>query len=924
MPHRTDVVVGDVRPEYGFPLIGLGTGRPRLSWICRPNGDFPADWRQAGYEVLLTGGSSGNISSGRIDSTESVLVPWPFADLGSRERVRVQVRTWSQDRPDPTAYSPPVEWETGLLHPQDWVAVPIGPDWDEDPDTDHRPVLLRREFHIPAQVVTARLHVSSHGVHEIEINGRRVGRETLAPGWTSYHRRLRYRTHDVTALVGPGAGAVGAWLADGWYRGRYGTHGGNRNLYGQRTALIAQLEIDLVDGRRLVVATGPDSGVSDVGVSDSGVSDDGGPEGGGSGRGGSGRDGLRRDGHGAQDPIVAGGAWRAAYGPILASSLYEGETYDGRLAVPAFSGPGFDDRGWAGVRVHERDPATLVAAQGPPVRCTQELLPVAVLSTPSGRTVLDFGQNLAGRVRIRVQGPPGRRVRLRHAEVLQDGEVYLRPLQTAVATDTYVLSGDGVEDWEPRFTLHGFRYVEVEGWPGRLHEGDVVARVHHSDLRRTGWFSCSDPRLERLHENVVWSMRSNFVDLPTDCPQRDERLGWTGDIQVFGPTAAFLYDVGGFLASWLSDLAVEQLPDGTVPWYVPMIPAQFWYPPTPGALWGDTAVLLPDVLYQRYGDVGLLHRQYDSARRWVDLVEAMAGPERIWTTGTQLGDWLDPTAPPDDPAAARTDRHLVATAYFARSARVLAQIAQILGEPRDAQRYRRLARQVRDAFNRAYLMPDGGLVCDSQTAYALAIVFGLLPEPHRLSAGRRLAELVTANGNRVGTGFAGVNLVADALSLTGQDRAAWDLLTGTECPSWLYQVGMGATTIWERWDSMLPDGRVNPGEMTSFNHYALGSVADWMHRVVAGLAPAAPGYRRLLIRPRPGPGLRSAQARHETPYGVASVSWSVDADRMVLDVRVPLGVSARIDLPGAPVTEIGSGTHRFETRVDRPHLLHQP
>ena len=880
---RTDVVVTDLRAEHGDPRLGLGTARPRLSWTARPTGAPPGGWRQSAYEVLVSplpavGGDGGapTWSSGRVDSGDSVLVPWPAEPLGSRQRVRVQVRAWSADRDEPTAVSAPLEVETGLLEAGDWVAVPVGPDWDEEPRTDHRPALLRREVHLPAPVARARLHLSAHGVCEVEVNGQRVGDEALAPGWTSYHHRLRYRTHDVTALLHEGENALGAWLADGWYRGRYGTHGGNHELYGQRTALIAQLEVDLADGRRVVVATGPGAGAAD------------------------------------------GRRWRAAHGPITASSLYDGEEHDARLAVPGFSTPGFDDAAWAAVRGHERDPATLVAAEGPPVRCTRELLPVAVLTTPSGRTVLDFGQNTAGRVRLRVRGAAGDRVRLRHAEVLQEGELCTRPLQSAAATDTYVLAGspDG-EEWEPRFTIHGFRYVEVTGWPGRLREGDVVARVLHSDLTRTGWFTCSDERLNRLHENVVWSMRSNFVDLPTDCPQRDERLGWTGDVQVFGPTASFLHDCAGFLSSWLADVAAEQLPDGTVPWYVPMVPAQFWDPPQPGAVWGDVAVLLPHVLHERYGDTGVLRRQYDSARAWVDLVERLAGPSRLWNTGLQLGDWLDPAAPPEEPAAARTDRYLVATAYFAHSARTLARTARVLGETEDAARYAQLAEEVRAAFAREHVGADARLSSDAQTAYALAIVFDLLDADQRSAAGARLAELVAEDGNRVATGFAGVNLVTDALTLTGYDDTAHALLTETGCPSWLYQVSMGATTTWERWDSMLPDGTVNPGHMTSFNHYALGSVADWMHRTVAGLAPAAPGYRRLLVRPRPGKDLTSASARHETPYGPASVAWRRQQDRLLVDVHVPLGTTATIDLPGHPLSEVDAGHHHFDVADPR-------
>ncbi|WP_299033344.1 glycoside hydrolase family 78 protein [uncultured Pseudokineococcus sp.] len=860
------VVVTDLRAEQLEPALGLGTATPRLSWVVRPAADavVEEDWRQRGYEVEVVPAAGGDAwRSGEVAGDHGVLVPWPGAPLASRTAVHVRVRALGEDGVA-SAWSGPLPVETGLLDPADWVARPVSAELGQDPSDVQPPVLLRRVLQLDAPVASARLHLSAHGVTEVELNGRRVGDEVMAPGWTSYDHRLRYRTHDVTALLSEGENVLGAWLADGWYRGRLGFHGGHVNLWGERTALLAQLDVELADGRRVTVATAGD------------------------------------------------GSWRAAPSPIGSSGLYEGEVHDARRELEGWSRPGFDDSGWAGVVEVERDPATLVAAQGPPVRCTQEVLPVAVATAPSGATVLDFGQNLVGRLRIRVHGSAGDRIRLRHAEVLQDGELYRRPLRGAAQEDVYVCAGGGEEVWEPRFTMHGFRYAEVTGWPGALAEGDVVARVHHSDMRRTGWFTCSDPLLERLHENVVWSMRSNFVDVPTDCPQRDERLGWTGDIQVFAPTASFLYDVSGFLASWMQDVAAEQHADGVVPWYVPEIPGGEWTPAQAGAVWGDVAVLTPEVLHARYGDVEVLRRQYDSARAWVDLVERLAGPDRVWVSdGLQLGDWLDPAAPPEDPADARTDKHLVATAYFARSADALAGTARVLGETGDAERYERLAGEVREAFAGRYRDGDR-LTSDAQTAYALAVVFDVLPPDARAAAGQRLAELVREAGGRIATGFAGTPAVCDALSATGHVDAAYELLTTTDCPSWLYTVSQGATTIWERWDSLLPDGTVNPGEMTSFNHYALGAVADWMHRVVAGLAPGAPGWARLHVAPRPGGGLTSAAARHETPRGTASVSWRLAGGRLLVDVQVPLGVRAEVDLPGEDVVEVGAGMHHFD------------
>ncbi|HEX5415136.1 MAG TPA: family 78 glycoside hydrolase catalytic domain, partial [Chloroflexota bacterium] len=659
-------------------------------------------------------------------------------------------------------------------------------------------------------------------------------------------------------------------LGDGWYRGRLGFGGGRRNIYGDRLALLAQLEITYVDGTTEVVATDA--------------------------------------------------TWRATTGPILAADLYDGETYDARREFAGWSAPGFDDRDWAGVRAVERDLATLVAPLGPPVRRTELVKPVAITTSPSGKPIVDFGQNLVGRLRFTVVGPAGQTITLRHAEVLENGELCTRPLRGAKATDRYTLRGGGAETWEPRFTFHGFRYAEVTGWPGELRSDDLVAVVCHSDLERTGWFDCSEPLVNQLHANIVWSMRGNFLDLPTDCPQRDERLGWTGDIQVFAPTACFLYDTAGFLTSWLADLAAEQDPSGVVPVVIPNVITRPFPRAFAAAAWGDAAVIVPWVIYQRYGDPEILARQFSSMRGWVDHVAGLAGERRLWDQGFQFGDWLDPSAPPDKPAAARADRGLVATAYFARSAELVGQIARLLGEARDEDRYLALAARVRDAFASEYVTPSGRLMSDAPTAYALALRFALLPgAEQRRHAGERLAALVRENEYRISTGFVGTPLICDALCDVGESAAAFALLTQRACPSWLYPVTMGATTIWERWDSLLPNGAVNSGQMTSFNHYALGAIADWLHREVAGLAPAEPGYRRLAIRPRVGGGLTHARARHRTPYGIAESAWRLENDHLTLDVVIPPNTTATVTLPETdnPPLEIGSGTHHWSYPVAR-------
>lgn len=851
--------------EHHRHALGIGEPSPRISWKTQA----PAGWTQTSYELEVT--RAGGVAITAADDSDSVLRPWPSDPLASRERAVVRVRVTGDDG-SASDWSEPAAVEAGLLDAADWTAMAVGANWPQNPHRDdRRPPVLRRDFTVREGLVSARLYVTAHGVYEVEINGRRIGDDAMSPGWTPYREKLRYYTYDVTAEIAAGANAIGAWLGDGWYRGRMGWRGGFRNVFGTDLSLLAQLELRYADGTTETIATDGD--------------------------------------------------WRATPSPILHAGNYDGETYDARIAaeLAGWSRPGFDASGWSRVVAAHRDPATLTAPEGPPVRCTQEVAPVELLTSPTGKRVLDFGQNLVGRPRFRVSGQAGDVVRFRTAEVLQEGEIYTRPLRDAKSTDEFILAGLGVEEWEPRFTFHGFRYAEIE-WPGDAHAldaavaaGDIVARVYHTDMERTGWFESSNALVDRLHENVVWSMRGNFLDIPTDCPQRDERVGWTGDLQVFAPTASFLYDVSGMLSSWLKDVAIEQLPDGTVPWYVPVIPAdKQWTPIRPGAAWGDVATFTPWTLYERFGDTRILVHQYPSAKKWVDLLARLAGEDRLWDEGFQLGDWLDPAAPPQDPADATTDRYLVATAYFARSADRVARMAEVLGLDDEHAHYAQLAAEVRAAFTAAYVLPDGRMTSDAQTAYSLAISFDLVSDEVLATAGARLAALVEEAGHRIATGFVGTPLVSDALTVTGHADAAYDLLLETEAPSWLYAVLQGGTTIWERWDSLRPDGTVNPGTMTSFNHYALGAVADWLHRTVAGLAPAAPGYRSILFAPKPGGGFTHARAAHETPYGRAEIAWRRDGETLRVDVTVPTGTTATVDLPGMERVEVGSGEHSWE------------
>ncbi|MGW6276471.1 family 78 glycoside hydrolase catalytic domain [Kribbella sp. NPDC055071] len=761
-------------------------------------------------------------------------------------RETAQVRVRVRGNEDWSEWSEPATVEAGLLDSADWSARFVSP---RDNALGSPAPIIAGVIDLPEGVVKARLYSTAHGIYLPSLNGERISDEELAPGWTAYQYRLRYQTYDVTNLVRDGANRLEFLVGNGWYRGRLGFQDQSQ-VYGTRLAVLAQLEVTTADGQ-----------VHTFGSDDSWTSQDTG---------------------------------------VLADDLYDGQRTDLRR-TPGDPSP---------VDVLDADLGLLVAPDGPPVRITEVLPALEISTSPTGKTLIDFGQNLVGRIRLTVRGgAAGDEIVVRHAEVLEHGELGVRPLRTAKATDTYILAASDEVTLDSPLTFHGFRYAEVSG-VAELRLEDLHAVVVGSDLERTGWFESSNDLLNRFHQNVVWGMRGNFVDVPTDCPQRDERLGWTGDIQVFSPSATFLFDSAGFLSNWLADLAAEQHKDGSVPFVVPDV-LRTTAPAT--AAWGDAATIVPWVLYERTGDAGLLARQLPSMRAWVDKMTALAGDDLLWSGGFQFGDWLDPTAPPEDPFRAKADPDALATAHLARSADVVAKAAEVVGDADLAREYADLAARVRQAFAAEYATEGGRVLSDAATIYALALQWALLPtDSQRERAGDRLADLVRTASFRISTGFVGTPLIADALADSGHPDLAYRLLLETSCPSWLYAVTMGATTIWERFDSMLPDGSINPGQMTSFNHYALGAVADWLHRRVAGLAAGDPGYRTIVVRPLYTSHLTKVSAKHLTPYGEAAVTWTRADGEVRLSVTVPVGSRALVDVPGAdePV-DVGHGTHEW-------------
>ncbi|RAO68652.1 uncharacterized protein BHQ10_004664 [Talaromyces amestolkiae] len=886
-----------LRFEQHHSGLGVQCSSPRISWTFSAVDESISDWQQLQYEICVRR-ETGTPLYFVIQSPDSSLVPWPSTPLQSREQAQVRVRvcgSW-MDRNTRRAHSGWSAWsswatvECSLLSAQDWIAVPISspivPLSHEDESL--RPLLFRKTFELPAtfdSVQRARLYITAFGVYRAYLNGCRIGDHEMSPGWTSYRYRIAYQVFDVTSLITTkGSNVLSIEVAEGWYAGRLGFDGGKRHIYGDRIAVMAQLEIDGLAGGRFKVA-------SDI-------------------------------------------SWKFHPSPIVNSEIYNGETYDARVEGENWNQqcPSNVDTDWETVSVLDFPRARLYAPNAPPVRITEILAPQKISTTPSGRIILDFGQNLVGKLLVRSMTlPVDGTVNFIHAEVIEDdGELGTRPLRGAKCVDKVISSGQPLIDWSPKFTFHGFRFVGIDGWDPRSEKkswkSNIQALVIHTDFKQTGQFECSNIAINQLHQNACWSMRGNFLSIPTDCPQRDERLGWTGDIQIFGPSATFLYDVVGMLSEWMEDVACEQSDhNGVPPLVIPNILDHVW-PSIPQALWGDVVIILPWVLYLSSGDRDILHRQYSSMTSWLDQ-GVRRGRDGLWDPEIwQLGDWLDPQAPPDEPGDCRTNGTLVADAYLVYVTSLMAKIAFVLKREGEGTHYSYKAQCLRALFQEKYITSSGLIVGDSQTAYSLAIVFGLLSTQLQLDTARcQLSARVRMAKFRVSTGFAGTPVILKALTETDNLSLAYRMLLEDRCPSWLYPITMGATTIWERWDSMLPNGSINPGQMTSFNHYALGSVVNWLHETVGGLRALEAGWKTALVSPQPGGSLTYASVSYESVYGHWSCRWKLqfDGDRneamtLCLDLIVPPNCRAVVRIQAdedgfSKLDEsVGSGKHHWE------------
>ncbi len=734
-----------------------------------------------------------------------------------------------------------------------------GGPWGTVPRAGSPAAYLRTHFS-GGKIKRARIYATALGLYQLWLNGRRVGADELTPGFTDYRKRVQVQTYDVTALLNDGDNAVGAVVADGWFNGKVGFLDRGDFFGTGPNRLLFQLELEQEDGTRSII--GSDTN------------------------------------------------WKYHEGPIFEADLLDGETYDARRELTGWSAPGYDDGAWSPVQVvSDGSGRQLVSDVTAGVQPVQELSPVSVKEISPGIFIYDLGQNMVGRARLRVTGAAGSRLRLRFGEVLNpDGTLYTDNLRGAKATDSYILRGGAAEVFEPSFTTHGFRYVELSGDTSGLSQkpniGTVTGVVLQSFMPPTGSFSSSSDMVNRLQSNILWGQRGNFVSIPTDCPQRDERLGWMGDAQVFARTATFNMDVASFYTKWLRDVDDGQAPNGAFPEVAPRPNANVGTP-----AWGDAGVIVPWTVYLAYGDTRILSEHYPAMSAWVDYIGS-SNPNFLWQNNrsSDYGDWLS--------VGADSDKEVIATAFYAHSADLVARTAHILGKDVDAQKYDALFASIKNAFQNAYVAADGTIRSNTQALYALALRFDLLPEGLRAAAGEHLADDVAARGH-LSTGFVGVSHLLPALTMSGRTDLAYQLLDTDTFPSWFYEIKQGATTIWERWDGIEPNGQFEDPGMNSFNHYSFGSVGEWMYATIAGiqLDEARPGYRHFFVRPQPGGGLTSARGALDTIRGTIVSDWKLSGGVFTLDLTVPVNTTASVSLPyhtdvresGAPISPGADG-----------------
>lgn len=856
----------DLRCEHLFRPQGLNTRQPRFTWALEGKG---RNRRQSAFRIVagtdgdaVASGQGDWWDTGKVASDEALLIPWAGRALRSDIEIWWAVQVWDE-KDDSWGMSRPVSFRTGLMEASDWKAkwisrqlVPPGgrfPPQDTVYDNPYwaRPAdHYRREFDVARKVRRATAYATALGLYEIYINGEKLGDQRLAPGWTDFHTRVEYQSYDATAHIGPGRNTIAAVVGEGWYSGRVSYDGKRHGShYGVRPALLAQLHVEYDDGTVEIVAT--DS------------------------------------------------SWKCGNEAIVYSDLLLGEKYDARLEQPGWNRNGYEAKGWWSaeeIEVLPRAPK-LDATRGVPIRKTATFEPRFLHRTADGKLIYDAGQNLAGHCRLEFEAPRDAVFVMRHGEALEpDGTLYTANLRWALATDTYISKG-GKQVFEPRFTFHGFKFVEVT-LPDGMGPGDIrlTAFAVHSDMPVAGRFESGSEMLNRLQANIEWTQRSNFLAVPTDCPQRDERMGWLGDAQVFFNTGVFNMDCSAFMTKWLLDVADAQTPEGIFTDVAPSIVYTRFAPQPPRGApgWGDAGVLIPWRMYQRYGDVDLLQTHYPGMVRWLDFIER-SNPSRIRDNGvfSNWGDWLC--------LGNSTPKAVVATAYWACQAKVMEKTARVLGRRQDEARFAAMFRDVRAAFREAFVDQDAKVAGDTQTAYLFALDFELLEPEERPKAIAHLKDAIAVAGGHIQTGIHGIRHICPTLAENGETEAAYDLLLKETYPSWGFSIRNGATTIWERWDGWTPERGFQSVNMNSLNHYALGAIGEFMYERVAGIGipDAGGGYRRIVFRPVPSAELGRCKASYRSHLGTAASAWTFEGGRVSWEVTVPPNATGAVELPAS-------------------------
>ncbi|MDY3918028.1 MAG: family 78 glycoside hydrolase catalytic domain [Candidatus Limivivens sp.] len=847
------ITVKKILMDYETVQSGIGH-MPQFGWIIESS---ERNVKQEAYRLQIAEDEAFEqviYDSGRVVSEESAHVEVEGVSLQSLTKyfVRVQVKAAGEESGFCTS-----SFLTAILDQSQWRAEFVSSETEADADNS-RGTCVRKEFRVTKPVKNAYVCATALGLYHLYLNGQKVGKDEMTPGWTSYHKHLCYQTYEITELLKEGENAVGAMLGAGWYKGMMGfLHA--RNNYGKQTALLAQILIRYTDGTEEILATDA--------------------------------------------------SWKGTDSPVLFAEIYDGEIYDARKEIPGWCEAGLDETDWHEVEIIPYDKQVLTAQGAGKVAEMTELPAQSIFVTPQGDRVIDFGQNLTGWIHVRAAGKAGDVIRLDCFEVLDAaGNVYLDNLRGAKESFTYTFREEGTAEYHPSFTFMGFRYAKIVEFPGEPAKENFTAYAVYTNMKETGTFETSMPELNQLWHNILWGMKGNFLDIPTDCPQRDERLGWTGDAQIFCRTASYLMNTYTFYSKWLKDVAADQTPEGGVAHVVPDIigprinEIHDWLLSQgthSAAAWADVAVINPWTMYLTFGDTRILKEQYASMKAWIDFMQTHA-VDYIWNYKLQFGDWVALDAEEGSYFGA-TPNDLTCTAYFAYSTGLFVKIAKVLGREEDAANYQALYENIVKKFQETFFDAEGNLTAQTQTAHIVALYFGLTPEAYRETTVKGLLKLLEKENGHLVTGFVGTPYFCHALSQNGCVKEAYELLMKDDFPSWLYQVKMGATTIWEHWDGLKPDGTMWSPDMNSFNHYAYGAIGEWLFRVAAGLETSEEqsGYKHTVIYPRIGGGLTSVKAEYDSVYGVVGSHWTTEGDQVTLTVKVPVNTTAQICLDGA-------------------------